>query len=290
MKKTGKYVLRIIITIIVLLICGQLYMVSGNRSNSISHVNNQLSSTDTPTLLIPGWGGGTPSYSKMINFYHHHQFAQKVMTIWVMPNGKCLVRGKLHHQKPNQLIELIYLWNYTPTYNPQTKQLTAVLTMLHHRYHIKRLNIIAHSYGGSEWANAVLRSPKLQQQIKYQHVVLLGAPVDESFGGKTRFRLHLIHQSKDDNFKQLVEGASQMKNNNNRPAIWNLMGSKKGNNDSTDGSVPHVQSQMMRILVKRMGCQYSEKIYPQTSHFQLHQKNEILRDVARAIWGPDQGQ
>lgn len=286
MKKVGKRLLSICGVIVVVLFCAQLFMISGSKSQPFGNDTNQrVHRSTTPTLLIPGWGGGTPSYRKMIHVYQDQHIAQKTMTIWVFPSGKTMVRGHLDHHTPNQLIQLLYVWNYSSTYGPQTKQLTAVLTMLHQRYHVNKLNIIAHSYGGSEWANAVLRSTKLQRQIQYRRVVLLGVPVDETFGTKTRFGFHLVHRSKDENFKQLLQGADKMKENHNQPVIINLMGSKTGRTTWTDGAVPHIQSEMMRVLVKRIDCPYYEHVYPNTTHFQLHQKGKIIDDVAHDIWG-----
>lgn len=286
MKKVGKRLLSIVGIILLLLLCIQLFMISGSKSKPFgNHINRHVHRSTTPTLLIPGWGGGTPSYRKMIHVYQDKHIAQKVMTIWVFPNGKTIVKGQLHQQTPNQLIQLLYVWNYSSTYAPQTRQLTVVLTMLHRQYHVNELNVIAHSYGGSEWANAVLRSPRLQRQIKYRRVVLLGVPVDETFGTKTRFGFRLVHRSKDDNFKQLLRGATKMKKNHNQTMIFNLMGSKTGHRTRTDGSVPHIQSEMLRVLVKRIDCPYYEHVYPNTTHFQLHQKDQIISDVAHDIWG-----
>lgn len=286
MKKVGKRLLSVIGIILLLLLCVQLFMISGSKSKPFGNqINQRVNRSTTPTLLIPGWGGGTPSYHKMIHVYQDKHIAQKTMTIWVFPNDKTIVKGHLNRQTPNQLIQLLYVWNYSSTYAPQTKQLTAVLTMLHQRYHVNKLNVIAHSYGGSEWANAVLRSPRLQRQIQYRRVVLLGVPVDETFGTKTHFGFHLVRRSKDENFKQLMQGATKMKKNRNRPMIFNLMGSKTGHTTRTDGSVPHIQSEMIRVLVKRIDCPYYEHVYPNTTHFQLHQKDKIINDVAHDIWG-----
>ncbi|WP_295747008.1 alpha/beta hydrolase, partial [uncultured Limosilactobacillus sp.] len=92
-------------------------------------------------------------------------------------------------------------------------------------------------------------------------------------------------KSTDRNFKQLLRGAKLMKDHHNQPEIFNIMGSKEGKNDRTDGSVPHIQSEMMRLLVKRMGCTYHERTYANTTHYQLHQKKAILKEVAADLWG-----
>lgn len=286
MKRIAKTTGKIILGLLLLALLVQLWMLHGSHSKPLTSqtASSQIQRSTTPTLLIPGWGGGTWTYDKLIRTYQTQHQAGKVMTIWVFPNGKCLISGHLNRHQVNPLIQLLYVWNYSPTYQPQTRQLATVLTMLHEHYHVNKLNIIAHSYGGTEWANAVLTSVKQQRAIRYQKVVLLGVPVDESFGTKTHFAERLLGKSTDVNFKKLVRGASQMKVRHNQPAVYNLMGSKKGKHTRTDGSVPHIQSEMMRILVKRAACRYHEHVYANTSHSQLHQRKQIIKDVGQILW------
>lgn len=282
LRRVLKWLSRIIIGIIILLLCVQIWMLHGSREQALTSRHHGYDYSTTPTLLIPGWGGGTWSTDKMIQTFQRKQIAQKVMTIWVFPNGRTIVRGTIKHHQKNPLIQLLYVWNYSPTYAPQTRELTTVLQLLHNRYHVRKMNVVAHSYGGTEFLHAYIGSKKIQHMIDFRKMVLLGVPVDESFGTRTRYRLGLAKKSKDDNFKILEKQVKSVHTHHN-DQIFNLMGSKDG--ERTDGSVPHIQSEMLRNLIKdHPNIQYHEHIYAHTSHPMLHQKSNIIDDVARYLW------
>ncbi|WP_367341904.1 alpha/beta hydrolase [Limosilactobacillus sp.] len=260
-------------------------MLHGSRTHSFTSERRGFKASSTPTLLIPGWGGGTWSTDKMIQTFQNKKIAQKAMTVWVFPNGRTIIKGSLDQHQKNPLIQLLYVWNYSATYQPQTRQLTIVLKKLHNSYGVNKMNVIAHSYGGTEFMHAYIGSPSIQKMIDFRKIVLLGVPVDESFGTKTRYRLGLAKKSKDDNFKILEKEIKSVHTHHN-DQIFNLMGSKDG--ERTDGSVPHIQSEMLRNLIKdHPNIQYHEHIYAHTSHPMLHQKSNIINDVAHYLWSDD---
>ena len=200
------------------------------------------------------------------------------MTIWVAPNGHVRIKGNLNRK--NSIIQLLYDWNYTPGYQAQTKQLTRVLRILHRQYHVRTLNVVAHSYGGTEWLHAYISSPDIQKNIQFPKVILLGTPVDETFGERTKFTKWLFKKSKDSNFK-LMERQIRHTSLVRIGKIYNWMGAKGGR---TDGEVPHIQSEMLRSLLQNKRVNYSEYIYPHTNHVQLHQKKQILNDILKTLW------
>lgn len=200
------------------------------------------------------------------------------MTIWVAPNGHVRIKGHLSHRNP--IIQLLYDWNYTSGYQAQTRQLTRVMRILHRDYHVDKMNVVAHSYGGTEWLHAYIGSPDIQKQLCFPKVILLGTPVDETFGERTRFTKWLFKKSKDDNFK-LMERQIQHTSFVRVGKIYNWMGEKGGR---TDGEVPHIQSEMLRSLIRNKRIGYTEHVYPQTNHVQLHQKKQILNDLFKTLW------
>lgn len=276
--KWGHHFLRIFIVVVLVLLALQVYLLKGARGKSIPATRQDVHYSSTPTLLIPGWGGNSWTYQRLIHRAQKEDIAQKAMTIWVAPNGRVIVKGKLNHHNP--IIQLLYIWNYTSGYSKQTQQLRRVMFMLHNQYHIKQMNVVAHSYGGTEFFHAYLRSPKLQKEIHIPHLVLLGVPVDESFGRKTRYTPLLVHRSKDQNFTQLQE-AVDAHSVTSIQRIDNWMGqTKKG----TDGAVPHVQSQMLKTLLLGQDVEYHEHIYKHTNHSQLHQRKEVLNRLMDLLW------
>ncbi|WP_057741181.1 alpha/beta hydrolase [Limosilactobacillus secaliphilus] len=276
--KWGHHLLRILIVIVLILLALQLYLLKGAQSHTIPAKRTNVNYSATPTLLIPGWGGNSWTYQRLIHRAQKGDVAQKAMTIWVAPNGRVIVKGSLNHHNP--IIQLLYIWNYTSGYEKQTQQLRRVMFMLHDDYHINKMNVVAHSYGGTEFFHAYLRSPKLQKDVKVLHLILLGVPVDESFGRKTRYTPLLVHRSQDQNFTQL-EDAIDRHSLTSIKQIDNWMGqTKKG----TDGAVPHVQSQMLKTLLLGQKVDYHEHIFKHTDHSQLHQRKEILSRLMKVLW------
>ncbi|MDM8303226.1 alpha/beta hydrolase [Limosilactobacillus vaginalis] len=262
-------ILVLVIQFVVLLPLPNSSLKSGNyRSNTYY--------SKTPTIMIPGWGGNTTTYHQMTNYFEKNDYAQKVITVWVSPTGTVKTSGNYTDQR-NALIQVLYNWNYNATYHPQVHQLTHVLQVLHNRYHINRMNVIAHSYGGTEFIHAYMGSKQLQRQIQLRNIVFLGVPVEESFGVKVKFVPNLNRKSKDRNFHQLER---QMKswNPNSTVKILNIMG-------GTDDEVPRIQSEMLQTLVKvHPDIQYRQVIVPKTNHFQLHDRTVILQRVAKMLW------
>src|SRR5699024_11848541 len=60
-----------------------------------------------------------------------------------------------------------------------------------------------HSWGGSAWLHALAGSCKLQKEIKFSRVILLGVPVEESFDDISYKKAKKIH-STDGNYQKLV--------------------------------------------------------------------------------------
>lgn len=142
------------------------------------------------------------------------------------------------------------------------------------------MNVIAHSYGGTEFIHAYMGSKQLQKDIQLRKVVFLGVPVEESFGVKVKFVPNLNRKSKDRNFRQL--GCQMRKwRPNSTVKILNIMG---GN----DEEVPWIQSEMLQSLVKiHPEIRYQQVVVPKTNHFQLHDRKIILQRVGQMLWGKD---
>lgn len=268
-----------ILLILVLIIQFIVLLPLPNHSLRASDYRSTIRYSETPTVMIPGWGGNTTTYRRMTRYSESHNYAQKVMTVWVSPTGTVKTSGDFHQQK-NALIQVLYNWNYNASYHPQVHQLTRVLQLLHDRYHIEQMNVIAHSYGGTEFIHAYMGSKQLQKDIQLRKVVFLGVPVEKSFGVKVKFVPNLNRKSKDRNFRQLE---CQMRNwrPNSTVKILNIMG-------RNDEEVPRIQSEMLQSLVRiHPEIRYQQVVVPKTNHFQLHDRKVILQRVAQMLWGKD---
>lgn len=287
LKKVAKVVGYSLGGLCLLLLLTQAFLLRGTPGKAIDPAAGPktLRYSRMPTILIPGWGGNTITYDHLINHYQDQNVAQKVMTVWVSPHNRIRVNGDWHGQ-PNALIQVLFDWNYNASFHPQVSQLRHVLIYLNQHYRIKQTNIIAHSWGGTEFMHAYMGSKYLQRNLRLNKLIFLGVPVEESLSDRLPYHYLLIHHSKDRNFHQLQV---QMKDwQLNYPiTIYNLMGSKEGSR-LTDGEVPHIQSEMLRALIQsHPTIKYHQKIYPNTTHSQLHNRPLILKEIEQILWGKE---
>lgn len=152
LHKIGKFIGYGLGGLLLVLMVTQVFLLRGTAGQTLNtHAyRDDIHYSRVPTLLIPGWGGNTVTYNRLIRTYQRQNVAQKVMTVWVSPRNHIRVSGSWHGQK-NALIQVLFDWNYSATYHPQVTQLRHVLIYLRTHYGIKRTNVIAHSYGGTEF-------------------------------------------------------------------------------------------------------------------------------------------
>lgn len=278
MRKLVKWAIGILGTIFIVLMAVQFIVLRPLPSQPLTQSNKQAHAryTRVPTILVPGWGGNSTTYRKLVTTYQHQHIAQKVMTIWISPSGEIRTDGTYDGQQ-NALIQVLYNWNYNASYHPQVKQLDQVLRVLHTRYHIDKMNVIAHSYGGTEFMHAYFGSPALQRQIELRKVIFLGVPVEESFGVHVKFVPELFKKSHDRNFKELLRQMTAWQPTKH-VAFYNIMG-------GSDDEVPKIQSEMLKSLVRiHPALTYRQVVVPHTNHFQLHNRTQILRGIAHILW------
>lgn len=284
-KRIIKIILVIVATLLVIVAGTQLYLLRGTPGRVLKTTDQRqdINYTTTPTILIPGWGGNTITYNRLINYYQNRHWAQKVLTVWVSPWGGIRVKGRLNQHQRNPLIQVLFTWNYDQTFHPQVKQLGKVLTYLQENYQLHQVNIIAHSYGGTEFMHAYMDSPSLQQRLHLNKVIFLGVPVEESLASRLHYRYHLINHSRDKNFIHLRKQMRKWQPDYHL-SIYNIMGTKRGSH-RTDGAVPHIQSEMLISLLKgHPTISYHQKNYPNTAHSQLHNRTTILDYIAHQLW------
>ncbi|KRL96368.1 alpha/beta hydrolase [Limosilactobacillus equigenerosi] len=282
MKRFLRWLATGVTILILVLAVAQVVLLQGTAMQPIQATNRQVKYSHTPTLLIPGWGGNSWTYHKLIADYQADNVAQNAMVVNVTPTGKVHVQGKITKQA-NPMIQVLFDWNYSTTYHPQVWQLTKVLQVLHDDYHINRVNVIAHSYGGTEFLHAVFEHPELQRQIGFPKVILLGVPVEESFGSHTKFNQWLFKKSHDRSFKRLYQ-ASQHLALKEPMHIYNWLG-LQDESHVTDGQVPLIEALMTKSLINNPQITYEQRVFKHTSHIELHDKEHILNAIQQILWG-----
>lgn len=281
MKKFLKILFKVLISIVIIaiLVQGILLIPSPQKDLRMNQLRKDITYSDVPTLLINGYGGSNYTYNKMINYYQKQNIAQKTMTIHVTPTGKVHVTGSVKNKK-NALIQLLFDWNLSPTYDPQVKWLKSVLKVLHNQCGINELNVVGHSWGGTEFLHALGQSKWIQRNIAFNKVILLGVPVNEAVNNHVTYAEAKRRNITDAEYLELKHEYQEL-NPVKKIKFYNVMADYK---DNTDTSVPNVQSEfLMSILNPEWSSCMTKKIRG-IKHSALHQNVNVLKYVAHLLY------
>lgn len=281
MKKTIKNIFKVLVGIIIVALIVQFILLipSPQKDLRMNHLRHDIKYTKVPTLLINGYGGSNYTYNKMINYYQKENIAQKTMTIHVRPNGDVKVSGSIKNKK-NALIQLLFDWNLSQTYNSQTKWTIKVIKILHEKYGVNQLNIVGHSWGGTEFLHALGQSKWLQRNVKFNKVILLGTPVNEAVNNKISYQKAQQEDKTDAQYQKLRKEYEKL-DPIGKIQFYNVMADYKNN---TDTSVPNVQSEFLYNILDSKWSTCETKIFYGIRHSALHQDVSVLDYVAHQLY------
>lgn len=137
---------KILICVFILLVAvfaGCLFYIN-HREAPLNHVN--VSQSDTATILIPGYKGGQHTFNGMIRRLNRKNLAHAALQVNIDSNGQAHFK-KVGSLTQNPLIQLTFTDDTNPQKQMQT--LPAFMKELKTVYHIKNVDFIAHSMGGS---------------------------------------------------------------------------------------------------------------------------------------------
>ena len=281
MKKIGKRIGQVLIGIIVIALVVQMILLVPSPQKALrqDQLRNDIRYQNVPTLLINGFGGSNYTYNKMINYYQKENIAQKTMTIHVTPTGSVYVSGSVKEEK-NALIQLLFDWNLAQTYNLQTNWTIKVIKILHNKYGINELNVVGHSWGGTEFLHALGQSKWIQQNVKFNKVVLMGTPVNEGVTNKVTYSQALREHLTDAEYRKLKREYQDL---TPRSSIkfYNVMADY---HNHTDTSVPNVQSEFLATILNPKWSSCKTVMFYGIKHSALHQDPKALMKVAKMLY------
>ncbi|WP_203641379.1 alpha/beta hydrolase [Levilactobacillus andaensis] len=225
----------------------------------------------TPTLFIPGWGGGAVTYNGMLRWFARHGYGHKVATIRVDWAGRRHFSGKWDPEATNPLIQVLFDHSLTRDYQPQVQWITAILRDLYRQYGVRQYNLVGHSWGGSAAVNSLVLHGPAANVPRLHRLVLLGAPVDEG----------TAQHPVDATFERLRAARHQLRANE-QAQLFNVYGTLPGRH--TDGSVPVEQVTALRQIVAGSAVRYHEHHVAGLGHGRLHSARQMYRLVARLLW------
>lgn len=217
----------------------------------------QVPQTRTATLLLPGDGGNWLSLRSMTLTLSQPHLATHALTAHVATNGRVTWTQLAPVTTNNPLIPVLFADNTHP--QREATQLKGVLTQLHRRYHISRVNLVGHSSGGTiavDYLN--LASPAT---VTVRHLVCIGAD---------------------------FPGVHPLRRDYPRLEILNLAGVI--GDLPNDGEVPVSDAARLRSLVTGHVASYQLRLVHgqvwQTEHSLLHESVPVDRQIVRFIYPP----
>ena len=233
-----------------------------HRDTPLNHV--KVTGDNTATIFIPGYKGGAHTFNGMIHRLDHKNLAHAALKVNIDTRGQAHIqrKGVLTN---NPLIQLTFTDNTDP--QKQMQFLPAFMKELKTVYHIKKVNFVAHSMGGS----VVLQylENKQAQTNQYPTVnkfVAIGTP----FGYITP-----------DNGLAITAA--------NIPAnlkILNIAGDL--NRTGTDTAVPLKSNENLKTIVNGHVASYRHVTITgnrgQAQHSALHENPQVDKLVAEFLW------
>lgn len=178
------------------------------------------------------------------------------------------------------MIQLLFDWNLAQTYNPQTNWTIKVIKILHDKYGIDELNVVGHSWGGTEFLHALGQSKWIQRNVKFNKVVLMGTPVNEGVTNKVTYSQALRAHLTDAEYRKLKEEYQSL-----TPCspikFYNVMADY---HDHTDTSVPNVQSEFLASILNPKWSSCKITMFYGIKHSALHQDPKVLMRVAKMLY------
>lgn len=246
--------------IMVCLIGGTLYV--QHRNAPLNHVH--VTTSNTATVLIPGSNGSTYTFNGMIRRLNHKKLAHLALKVTIDANGLAHIR-KVGNVVQNPLIQLTFVNNQDP--QKQMQYLPAFMKELKSVYHIKHVNFVAHSMGGSVVLE-YLENKQVQnnQYPKITKFVAIGTP----FG-------YITPQN------SLATAASNLPHD---LKILNIAGNL--NHTGTDTAVPLKSNEALQPVVTGHVASYRHVTIEgdrfKAQHSALHENPQVDKLVAEFLW------
>lgn len=244
--------------------------------------SGQLVEADTtPTIFVYGYRGTAFSTNQLIESAEAAGVAKRSMVVTVSPNGQLNVQGDLHATAA-PIIQVIFQ-NNTAGEEVDSQWLAKILTMLHQRYGVTRLNAVGHSMG----AYAVIAAAMAQTPVELEKVVVIAGPYDGLLGWNDKpHELQLAADGRPSLIRPEYARLLQSREHFRAKSVLNIYGNVQDGSD-TD-TVVSVNSALSLGYLLRGLTKYQTLAVtgPHAQHSRLHEHNVAVdRAMLQFIWG-----
>lgn len=252
---------------------------------NISHHNCHHIKNTVPTLFIHGYAGNRLSSGPMINRFEKNGWGTKTCVIIVRSKKRLKVKGD--PTVPGCFIQILFDENRLSVIK-QVHWLWRVMGMLKEKYHVPKVNLVAHSMGAVTVLRYLSNHSKNNTHLpKVEKVVTLGAPFNDTDPGKgsKHIESHLLTK-KGPLFETLLYQAMRKHHFlvDEDIGFLNIAGDLD-NGSHSDGEVATSSALSLRYLVKNCK-QYQEYVIHGFggSHSLLHENLQVDNLIGKFLF------
>ncbi len=242
--------------------------------------NNQYHYDNIPTLFIHGSWGTAFTYNHMIDTFQKNNLAQKALTVFVSATGKIRYYGQWTNQNVNPLIQVIFKRNFDNGFETEAQWLTNLLVDLNKKFHIKKYNIVAHSWGGSAAVLMMTRFGATKHLPQLNKAILLATPVNEILKMHNRVSRDKLPAKQDKLYREMLQNNSYIPHE----AIVNNIYGTLCAYILTDGEVPVSQTKALAHIFQNQVSEYHEFHFNHVMHSDFHIRKNIINLIANLLW------
>ncbi|WP_295728050.1 alpha/beta hydrolase [uncultured Limosilactobacillus sp.] len=247
--------------------------------------------SNTPTLFFHGGGSSYHAEEHMVNAAKKAGVTKTVIRANVDKNGDVTLRGAMHKNSINPIVEVNYEDNRQLNFVKHGVWATNVVKALQKQYGIQNMNMVGHSLGNISIIyymldNAQNKSmPKLRKQVDmaghFDGLNFASLPNDirEPQG------LKLGKNGKPNQMNQTYQQMTQLRTTypQNQVRVLNIIGNIGG---QTDGTVSNASSLSLKYLVADRAKSYQVKIFhgKLARHSKLHSNPAVDKVLINFLW------
>lgn len=276
MTKQMQKKIPIFVLIGLLIICSSIFLTDSEPVNSKETVPS------VPTLFIHGFKGNQQSFGSLIERFEKNNWVTKGLSVHVSTEGDLSIQGKIGENQ-NPVIQVVFANNQASVLE-QTEWLNSVMAELASDYHIREINIVAHSMGGLASVSYLLNNQD-SPLPQVEKLITIGSP----FLGIDRERYAIAAEGsgaydlqwQSPAVQKLVETSASF---DQGTSVLNIIGVVDGTEDESDGLVTLESARGLKQLVPVE--MYQEEVFynPAATHVGLHEFEEVDNAIASFLW------
>ncbi|MCM0599631.1 alpha/beta hydrolase [Periweissella fabalis] len=244
--------------------------------------------SDNPTIFLHGFGGNASSMQPLINAIERAKLGTAVETIHVRANDTLATTGTLTAKANNPLINIVFddSTNGNPAHNARI--LRVIIEKLHHQYHFKKFNVVAHSMGNSTLAEYLLNNSNnsnLPTLNKYVAIASISNSFIGGSGSTNASRSPLLADGQPTIKSTIFNHFSKLHTTFPKAAhVLNIFGNLNDGSES-DGRVPINSAQALKYLTSRSASyQQQEFTGSNAQHSKLKRNPQVEKTVMHFLF------